>query len=382
MERLTLGATEVRVIDYEIGWRSKERDSRYSRRASFTNVSKIYDGAKVKLIRPAFLRIPLFDMASLTYTHALEIQRQIRHFAPDVIVGMGILNGFLGSEFARRSGIPFVYYLLDEPYTLIPYKVLGPFAKGLYRKVLQASNSVITITERLRDAAVAMGADPRRTFIIRTGVDPDRFSPNLTGGNIRKEYGLGRGDTALLYMGKIFHFSGIKEIALRLAEVRDTHPDLKLLVVGEARNREVEHDLENIVEKYGLSDSVIVTGKQPYERIPSFVAASDICLFPPYNNEVTRNIAPVKIYEYMMGGKPVISTRLPGIVTEFGSDNGISYVDSPEDVVPKAIKLSGNRSALEREGRKARRFAERYTWDKIVSEFESKLSEIVGVVQS
>lgn len=36
---------------------------------------------------------------------------------------------------------------------------------------------------------------------------------------------------------------------------------------------------------------------------------------------------PIKMYEYMAAGKPVIAESLPGIMKEFGSDNGVIYVD-------------------------------------------------------
>ena len=48
-----------------------------------------------------------------------------------------------------------------------------------------------------------------------------------------------------------------------------------------------------------------------------------ICLLPAHKNEIMMNIVPIKIYEYMAMGKPVIATKLPGLVKEFGEDSGI-----------------------------------------------------------
>ena len=82
-----------------------------------------------------------------------------------------------------------------------------------------------------------------------------------------------------------------------------------------------------------------------------------------------QDIVPIKLYEYMAMGKPVITTRLPGVMTEFGDDNGVIYVDTPEEVLNKAIVLVGTERAKE-EGIKARRFVETYSWDSITDEFE------------
>lgn len=85
---------------------------------------------------------------------------------------------------------------------------------------------------------------------------------------------------------------------------------------------------------------------------------------------------PIKLYEYMAMGKPVITTRLPGVMTEFGGDNGVIYVDTPEDVLKKAIVLVKNESAKE-EGIKARMFVEKYSWDSITDEFERVLEDVI-----
>ena len=89
---------------------------------------------------------------------------------------------------------------------------------------------------------------------------------------------------------------------------------------------------------------------------------------------------PIKIYEYMAMGKPVIATKLPGVVREFGKDNGVIYVDRPEDVVKKAIKLIESGS-IEEEGKKARKFVEKYSWDNVVAEFEEILETAVSRVK-
>ena len=76
-------------------------------------------------------------------------------------------------------------------------------------------------------------------------------------------------------------------------------------------------------------------------------------------------------------GKPVIATRLPGIVREFGEDSGIVYVDGPEDVVTRGAELARN-GVLDSLGAKARRFVEGLDWDHIADAFEGALVEAVG----
>jgi glycosyltransferase involved in cell wall biosynthesis len=59
---------------------------------------------------------------------------------------------------------------------------------------------------------------------------------------------------------------------------------------------------------------------------------------------------------------------------EFGEDQGVIYVDKPEDVLKKVVELIENGS-IEDAGKKARRFVEKYNWDDIVDEFERILED-------
>ncbi len=72
----------------------------------------------------------------------------------------------------------------------------------------------------------------------------------------------------------------------------------------------------------------------------------------------------------------MIRTKLPGVMKEFGHNNGVIYVDRPQDALKKATELIENKGIKE-EGRKARRYVERYSWDNIVDEFEEVLEGIV-----
>jgi glycosyltransferase involved in cell wall biosynthesis len=130
------------------------------------------------------------------------------------------------------------------------------------------------------------------------------------------------------------------------------------------------------MRKDGLEQLVLV-GWQPYERIPEYVAAADICLLPAHGNEVMESIVPIKMYEYMACGKPVISSRLPGIIREFGDNNGVIYADEPMDVLKKAVELSTRRKQIREYGNKAREFVEENSWDKIIGRFETILEDLI-----
>jgi len=147
---------------------------------------------------------------------------------------------------------------------------------------------------------------------------------------------------------------------------------LKLLIVGEG---DVYHELQQIKKDCSLQQ-LVLAGWQPYEKIPEYIAASDICLLPAHNNEIMRNIVPIKMYEYMACGKPVISTRLPGIMKEFGQNSGVIYADQPTEVLKKAMELINENRSIGEYRARARIFAEKYNWKRVTDDSESILKEV------
>jgi glycosyltransferase involved in cell wall biosynthesis len=365
-ERLVQRGHEVRVIDYEILWHDEKKRELLSKK-KVLSASKVFPDVKITVIRPPILKIFLLDYISMLFTYSREIKHQIREFKPDVIFSMDILIAFLAYPLVKRHGVRVVYYTIDIDYRLIPYRFLQPLGKWLESWNIRHADLVLSINEGLREYTIQMGAQREKTEVIRTGIDLKRFdSSRVDGISIREKYGIQKDDIVLFFMGWLYHFSGLKEVALEMTKIKDTHPNLKLFIVGDG---DAYKDLKNLREEYHLEQQMILADKQPYDLIPNLIAAADICLLPAYDNEIMHNIVPIKMYEYMAMGKPIISTKLPGVMKEFGTDNGVIYVDKPKDVLKKAIELVESGS-VDKAGRKARKFVEKLDWDDIANKFE------------
>ena len=374
MERLSLKGHEIRVIDYDIDWRKEKRKKWYAKRKVYENMHKICTGAQIQVIRPGTLKIPVLEYLSLWFSHKKEIKRQIREFQPDVIIGFGIINTYLASKIARKHKIPFVYYWIDVLHTLITIKQFQVLGKKLEKATIKNSARVITINKKLAEFVIGLGAEKEKTCVIGAGIDLARFDPKVDGSEVRKAYGIRKDDIVLFFMGWLYHFSGLKEVALALAKIKDETSNVKLLIVGDGDAFDV---LQKIRAEYHLDNRIILAGKQPYETIPGFIASADICFLPADPTEkIMQDIVPIKMYEYMAMEKTVIATKLPGIMKEFGDGHGVIYVDEPEDALKTAIILIENET-IQEYGLKARRFVESYNWNDIVNDFEGILAEVV-----
>jgi glycosyltransferase involved in cell wall biosynthesis len=57
--------------------------------------------------------------------------------------------------------------------------------------------------------------------------------------------------------------------------------------------------------------NVHLLGRKPYEDVPAYVKGFDVCLNPYLMDETAKNCSPLKLYEYLASGRPVVSTDMP-----------------------------------------------------------------------
>ena len=372
LERMSQRGHEVRVIDFEIGWRDRSTRERIAPRRVVGDVHKVFDDVSVTVVRPAFIRVPILDYVSAAISHSLEIRRQVREFRPDVLVGLGILNGFAGVRLSRKGRIPFVYYLIDTLHRLVPEPAFRGLSKVLEESNLHRSSLVLSINQSLHDYALAMGAREGRSKVLQAGVDLKRYN-FADGRRIRSELGLAEDDLVLFFMGWMYPFSGLMEVARAIIGGGLSTKNLKLLAVGKGP---VWDGLQTLRKDKEGVNRIVTLEWLPYAQIPAYLAASDICLLAALPDKVMEDIVPIKMYEYMAAAKPVLATRLPGLVREFGEGHGVVYVDGPEQVVPRALELARG-GLLAELGAQARAFVSGNDWQTIVDAFENYLKGLV-----
>jgi len=370
-EILSREGNEIHVVCFDQLW--KGQHGLFSKKVVGESVSRFYKGAKVKYTRSRFVRLPIIDYISYSYFSLLDIKEEIDSFEPDIVISFtSLISSWLAMKLANARKIPNVYYWTDVIHSLVPYNFLKPVAKIIEGSVVHGSTKVMAINEVLKDFIVDSGINSSKVEIIPGGIDFQRFDPAISGQEIRQKYGLGNDDTVMFFMGWLYDFSGLKEVIIDLARHRETAPNLKLLIVGAGGHYE---ELKEIVKSEGMQGSVVLTGWRPYDEIPQLVAAADYCLLPSFNNEVMRDIVPIKLYEYLAMNKPIIATRLPGIVKEFGKCAGITYVDGPHEVISTVLRFDRGKYFIEKDN--ASTFIRDYGWDSLVPRFEDSLENIV-----
>src|SRR5262249_55047001 len=108
-----------------------------------------------------------------------------------------------------------------------------------------------------------------------------------------------------------------------LYDVAKSRPQYSFVVAGQIFNREISR-LE------GLSNVKLI-GPRPYQQMPSLLASSDACIIPFKLNVVTHATDPVKLYEYLSQGKPVVSTPMD----ELRGFSDLIYLATPAEFADK-----------------------------------------------
>jgi len=198
--------------------------------------------------------------------------------------------------------------------------------------------------------------------VIYNGVDTERFRQRLEG-RFRK------GAPQFLFVGNLYEYKKVEELILALKELVKAFPKAHLQIVGDGHMYE---RLKRFVAELKLEDHVGLVGRVPDWELPYYYASCDV-----YVTASRWELFGLPLLEYMACGKPVIATKLPGIMREFGEGNGVIYVENPRDVLGKVVELTNKKEQIEELGVKAAKYVQRYDWEAITKLFEEFLVELV-----
>ena len=355
MERMAERGHQIKVIDYPIDWPNDDDSGLIYHKEVHENVSKIKEDTNIEVIRPGFIKIKGLNYATLYFTHKHEIEHQIEEFRPDIILALGILNSYNASKLAKEKA----FQKLGQKFT---------------EKTIQNADLVITINKKLSEFAYSVGAKENSTILIDAGIDLASYDPDLDDSAIRKEYGIADDDIVLFFMGWIYEFAGMKELARALGEAKEKYPNYKILVVGDG---DAYDEMCEICDEYDMADQLILTGKQPFEKIPEFLASADFCLLPAHIDEpIMQDIVPIKIYEYLAMKKVVIASELPGLSKELGYGNGIEYIQEASEVLTIVEDILYN-DKYDEIASNAREYVKSNDWEVITDKFEDAMKKLL-----
>lgn len=370
-ERLAARGHEITVLDFEILYTPFPKAPLIAPRTVHLNVRRTLAPSNgVTVIRPFTFRLPLLARPLSLFTFYFELVWRISN-PPDLIVNYALSTGLPALIAARQKKIPFLFHVIDSLYTLVPFPILQPLAQIFERNLLRTADRTLYINDELRQYGIDLGAESSRASTIRTGVDLQRFGAPLETATLRDRLGFKSADVILLFIGWLYDHVGVDTVMRTLVRLPD---QVKLLIVGAG---EGESNLRALHQELNLGERVVFAGAQPYDTMPQFMALAEVCLLYFDLKPITQHIVPIKIYEYMASGKPVLASLLPAVQREVPAGNGVLYVPRDELLNELQRLLDSNyRQVL---GAQAHQFVEaNCDWEKLTDEFEVLLKTMAA----
>jgi len=373
LERMSNKGHKIIVIAHEILWKENIHKGLFAKFIAKKSPPKACSKCNIYLVRPRFLRIKVLIYFSMLFFYLKTLIVVIKKFKPDIIMGGGILTVTIGQVLAKINKVPYIHLTTDKWHDAIPEKLFRTFGLILESRLAHKANYNIVINEQLKEYETRIGADPKTTKVLRAGVELDLFKKDLDERRrMRKKLGFSEQDTVLFFMGWLYTFSGLKEIIEEMNY--DQNNKIKLCIVGKG---ELLNEILRLRIEYKLEERIKIIDWVRYRDLPRYLSVADICLLPAYNNKTMNEIVPIKIYEYLSAEKPVVTTRLPGVMREFKKNNGVIYAEDSRTVYSIATNLTEKeRVDL---GEKGRKFVEKNcNWVEIVNEFEKIVVDLIS----
>jgi glycosyltransferase involved in cell wall biosynthesis len=274
------------------------------------------EGGLIGVILASCLRVPhLYDMHS-------SLPQQLSNFA------------FSGSTMLRR-----VFLAIE-------------------RVMIRRSRVVIVICPSLEETVRAIEpAAPTVLIENAPGSAEDDASPEQAAA-VRETLGLDASTPIVLYTGTFEAYQGLDLLYAAMARIRNVRPDARLVLAG-GRPEQVAR-ARSQAKAAGIADVTIFTGERPAAEIPAYLLASDVLVSPRSRGTNT----PLKIYQYLRSGKPIVATRLL-THTQVLSDRTAILTDvTPEAFAAGVLRGLDDRAESDAIGRRARELADtKYSYE-------------------
>jgi glycosyltransferase involved in cell wall biosynthesis len=272
------------------------------------------------------------------------------------------LWGFAGMEYAQRLNIPGVLEvnapLIEEQQShRALYRV--DEAEQIADRAFSAASAIVAVSEGVARYLRGRGVPKEKIHVIPNGVDAERFYPGERHGK-DSVFTVG-------FVGTLKPWHGMQQLLEAFLVLRRMFPDTRLLIVGDGPERV---NLERQLSCYGEDAVAAVqwTGPVAPHEVADWIAEMDVAV-APYPHSEEFYFSPLKVFEYMAAGKPVIASAIGQIVhvIDHGRNGLLVEPGSVVALVAALQCLRENPVAAAQLGHAARQtILQSHTWQHVV----------------
>lgn len=301
-------------------------------------------------LRAALERLGPFDLVYERYS--LWSTAGMEHARAMGVVGVLEVNAPLIDEQTRYRG------LVDR---------IG--AENATEQSFSAATVLIVVSQAITQYVQRYRGRADGVHVVPNGVDPARFRPRLP-----PSLPAPNGVFTVGFLGSLKPWHGLTTLAEAFAQVHLQARDTRLLVVGDGPERD---QLIAQLSARDLLDATHFTGAVDSGEVPGFLASMDIGV-APYSGRPDFYFSPMKLYEYMAAGLPVVASDIgqTAEVIEHEGDGLLCRPDDPVACAASLLRLLADPSLCVRLGAAARqKVLQHHSWDAIAG----RILDLAGV---
>jgi len=234
-----------------------------------------------------------------------------------------------------------------------------PEDKFWYHRVLKKSFGLAVQTKwKVGALAENFGIDPKKIVYWPNGTNTRQFKIQKSKFKIREELGLPQDKKIVVYTGQLFDWKGIDTLISTAAEL----PDADFYIAGGSKE-----EIKQLMKAQGAEAllNIYFLGQRPHAEIPLWLRAADVLILP---NTAKQKVSlyytsPMKMFEYMASGTPIVASRIPSITEILNDQNAfLAEADNSKSFAEGIRYILKNYNEAQRLGLQAQKDARKYTW--------------------
>jgi teichuronic acid biosynthesis glycosyltransferase TuaC len=248
-----------------------------------------------------FPALPLVSRPINGFMASRQLLEPVRAFKPDVIFSIFLYpDAYAALRIGEQLSVPLVAMGIGSDIHSIRDSISAMYT----RKVLREADFLVTVSEDLRQTALAMGASPERSRSVINGCDLSAFRV-MDRAEARRILKLDRGAPTVVYIGRMDVKKGLRELVEASTKVHARRPNLQVYLVGEGADRP---QVRNAIAAHGAGAYIHDLPACPPDQVALWMAAADLVTLPSYMEG-----CPNVVMEALACGRPVVATTVGGI---------------------------------------------------------------------
>lgn len=227
----------------------------------------------------------------------------------------------------------------------------GFFTSFLYKKL----DGIVAISKGLKDFYIQDGFVQNKIVVAPDGVSISRFTISDDKASVRQKLDLPLDKKIVLYTGQLYSWKGVQTLA-DTASFLDQ--GIQVVFVGGSSKHQADFRARN------LNQNIVLFPQQTYDRIPFYLKSADVLVLPNTAKESISNLytSPMKLFEYMASGVPIVASRIPSICEVLNDSNAILVEADNPKALSEGIRKASVDDSSKIFARQAQKDSLQYDW--------------------